>query len=59
MACKCIIRMFVYVVALAFKANRVNKMFCNIQTQFTVCVGLVYFMLKPPVCTKQLKAWGA
>jgi len=47
-------RVFVYAIALAFKANRVNNMFGNIQTQFTVCVGPIYFMLKPLVCAKQL-----
>jgi hypothetical protein len=50
------VRVIVYAVALAFKANRVNNMFGNIQTQFTVCVGPIYFMLKPLVCAKQLIA---
>ena len=48
-------RVFVYTVTLAFKANRVNNMFVNIQTQFIVCVGPIYFMLKPSVCAKQLR----
>jgi hypothetical protein len=49
-------KVFDYAVVLAFKANYINNMFGNIQTQFTVCVGLIYFMLKPSVCAKQLRA---
>jgi hypothetical protein len=45
-----------YAVALAFKANRVNIMFGNIKKQFSVCVGPIYFMLKPPVHPKHLRA---
>ena len=53
--------MFVYAIALPFKANHVNIMFGNIKKtsclvilkkQFTVCVGLICFMLKPLVHTK-------
>jgi len=47
---------FVYTVALAFKANCINKMFVNIQTQFTICTGSIYFMLKLLVCPKQPRA---
>ena len=43
----------IYVVA--FKTNNVNIMFGNIKTQFIICVGSIYFMLKPLVCTKQLR----
>jgi hypothetical protein len=43
----------VYVVA--FKTNHVNIMFGNIKTQFIICVESIYFMLKSPVCTKQLR----
>jgi hypothetical protein len=31
-------------------------MFVNIQTQFTVYTGYIYFMLKPLVCPKQPRA---
>jgi hypothetical protein len=44
---------FVYTIILAFKAN---NMFGNIKIQFIVCVRSIYFMLKPPVCPKQLRA---
>jgi len=44
----------IYVVA--FKTNNVNIMYGNIKTQFIICMGFIYFMLKPLVCTKQLRA---
>jgi hypothetical protein len=50
------IRVFDYAIVLTFKANCVNKMFGNIQTQFIICVGPIYFMLKSSVCAKQLRA---
>jgi len=42
--------------AVAFKTNHVEIIFSNFKIQFTVYMGSIYFMFKPLVCTKQLRA---
>jgi len=44
-----ILKVFIYAVALVFKANRVNMMFSEKKKHLILCMEPMFFELKPPI----------